>query len=418
MSQIFRKVSLDRLASPEQLDQLMRVTDSRGWIALAGIALVLLTGVVWGWLGRLPERVVGQGMLVRSGGVLQVIPSAGGRVVDVAVGVGDHVTEGQVVARVEQPGLADRLRSARATLANLQEAGRVAAMYGRRDSDLRGTILAQQRANLERAITAAREDLGWLGEKITSQERLVAEGLLTRTTLLGTRQQYEATRSRIAESENQLTQLAQQGLALQNQAEGDAIAAGFRLREAAAQVEQLERELNESSRVTAPATGRILELLTERGSLVAPGEPILALDLVGKEVKDLEAVLYVPAIHGKQIRPGMTIQIAPSTVKQEEYGLMLGRVTYVSDFPATSKGMMRVLKNDKLVSALSGGGAPYEVHADLIVDPTTVSQYRWSSSQGPPVKIESGTLAMGNIVVSSKRPLEMVIPLVRKSTGL
>jgi HlyD family secretion protein len=58
------------------------------------------------------------------------------------------------------------------------------------------------------------------------------------------------------------------------------------------------------------------------------------------------------------------------------------------------------------------------VHADLVVDPSTVSGYRWSSSKGPPLKIQSGTLATGNIEVATKRPIEMVIPLMRKYTGL
>ena len=97
---------------------------------------------------------------------------------------------------------------------------------------------------------------------------------------------------------------------------------------------------------------------------------------------------------------------------------MLGKVTYVSDFPATSKGMRRVLKNEKLVQGLSGSDAPYEVHADLIVDPSTASRYRWSSSKGPPLKIQSGTLATGAIEVSARRPIEMVVPLVRKYSGI
>ena len=37
--QIFRKAALTRLASPDQLDQLMQVTSPRSWIALAGFAL-------------------------------------------------------------------------------------------------------------------------------------------------------------------------------------------------------------------------------------------------------------------------------------------------------------------------------------------------------------------------------------------
>ena len=36
---IFRKVALERLSSPEQLDQLLQVTDPKGWMALGALAL-------------------------------------------------------------------------------------------------------------------------------------------------------------------------------------------------------------------------------------------------------------------------------------------------------------------------------------------------------------------------------------------
>jgi HlyD family secretion protein len=80
--------------------------------------------------------------------------------------------------------------------------------------------------------------------------------------------------------------------------------------------------------------------------------------------------------------------------------------------------MWRVLKNDKLVTALAGQDAPYEIHVDLQVDPTTVSGYRWSSSSGPPQRIQSGTLSRGSIAVQRRRPVELVIPLVKKYTGV
>ena len=67
---------------------------------------------------------------------------------------------------------------------------------------------------------------------------------------------------------------------------------------------------------------------------------------------------------------------------------------------------------------LAGQDAPYEVHADLIVDPRTVSRYKWSSSGGPPVKIVSGTLASANVAVSTRRPIELVVPFVKQVTGL
>src|SRR5690349_6039848 len=103
--EIFRKASLDRLASPEQLDQLLRVTTPRGWIALAALCGAVSAGVAWGFLGASNATVAGQGVIIRSGGVFNVVPFAGGRVIELRVQVGDVVQANQVVARVAQPGL-------------------------------------------------------------------------------------------------------------------------------------------------------------------------------------------------------------------------------------------------------------------------------------------------------------------------
>lgn len=415
---VFRKVSLDRLASPEQLDQLMQVTTPRGWVALLALSILLLTAIVWGCVGRIPETVMGQGILVKSGGVLQVVPSAGGRVTDIAVSVGDLVSAGQIVARVAQPELTDQLNKALAKLADLREERQSSLAFGRRDLALQTTALEQQRAAAEQSVAAAEESRRWLGQKIIEQERLAKQGLITKQTLLATREQYNAAVQRASSGRSELAQIRVRTLALVNEHDGEKEDARLRLEDAEHEVARLERELAERSEVRTPYTGRVLELMTEQGDIVTGGEPILTLDLTGRSVKKLMAVLYVPSIEGKRIRAGMPVRIAPSTVKQEEYGMMLGRVTYVSDFPATSQGMALVLKNDQLVSVLSGNGAPYEVHADLMVAPETASKYKWSSSDGPPLTIQSGTLATASIEVRAERPIGMVIPLFRKYTGI
>ena len=417
-SGVFRKVSLDRLASPDQLDQLMRVTDARGWIALLAMAVVLLTATVWGVVGSIPQNVGGVGILIKSGGVFDVAPLAGGRVLDVAVKVGDLVTEGQVVARIEQTELRDHLQNLQATLANLREQHAQILAHGGRDLALQTTYLAKQRAALEQAIASSERSLAWYAEKIASQEKLVEEGLMTKQTLLTSRQQQDNERGKINDARSQLAQIEVKESELQIRRQQEIATSQTKIDDKARAIAEAERDVKTKTEVVAPHTGRILGIMTEQGAVVSKGEPILSLDLTGRAVKDLEGVFYVPSLHGKQVRAGMPILIAPSTVKQEEYGLMLGKVTYVSDFPATSKGMQRVLKNDKLVLGLAGQDAPYEVHADLTVDPDTPSHYRWSSSSGPPLRIQSGTLASGNITIGSKRPIEMVIPWVRQNLGL
>jgi HlyD family secretion protein len=323
-----------------------------------------------------------------------------------------------VVARIEQTELRDRLQELKATLQNMREQHAQTVMHGGRDLTLQTTFLAKQRAAIEQSIASSERSLAWYAEKIASQEKLVEEGLMTKQTLLTSRQQQDNERGKINDARSQLAQIEVKESELQAKRQEEISGNEIKIEDKLRAIAEVERDLKVKTEVVAPHTGRILEIMTEQGAVVSKGEPILSLDLTGRAVKELEAVLYVPSLHGKQVRAGMPILIAPSTVKQEEYGLMLGKVTYVSDFPATSKGMQRVLKNDKLVLGLAGQDAPYEVHADLTVDPNTTSRYRWSSSSGPPLRIQSGTMAVGNITIGSKRPIEMVIPWVRQNLGL
>ncbi len=415
---VFRQVSLDRLSSPEQLDQLMRVTSPKGWFALGGIGMILVAALVWGIIGSIPNTVKGKGVLIKSGGILEIASNASGRVADIAVRVGDEVTEGQVVARLSQPELIERASSAKLELSHLRSAQSELATSARRDSALKVVYYAQQRAYLEESIRGARASLASLEEKVEGQERLVSRGLLTRQSLLTTRQQRDAVQDKIRSDGAQLAQLSvtaqQADVARQQQlADGEA-----RIGEAEARLAQLTSDYRAAVEVVSPYNGRILEILSEQGGLVGRGTAILTLDLTGRTINGLEAVIYVASTNGKMVKPGMEVRIAPSTVKPEEFGYMIGKITYVSDFPATTRGMLRMLKNEALVSSLSGGDAPYEVHTELQLDPKTASQYRWTSSKGPPLKIQSGTLAQVEISVMSQRPIELVIPFVRKHTGL
>lgn len=54
---LFRKVALEKLSSPEELDQLMQVTTPRGWLALVAVVGLVIIAVVVGLLAKLPIRL-------------------------------------------------------------------------------------------------------------------------------------------------------------------------------------------------------------------------------------------------------------------------------------------------------------------------------------------------------------------------
>jgi len=61
---LFRQESLERLSSPEQLDQLMQIVTPKSWVPLGTLGVLVLAGLIWSVVGRIPITVSGQGLLV------------------------------------------------------------------------------------------------------------------------------------------------------------------------------------------------------------------------------------------------------------------------------------------------------------------------------------------------------------------
>ena len=76
---LFRKSAEARLASPEQLDQLMRITSPAGWLALLALGLLLVCAIFWGIWGSVPTKVEGSGILMKRGGVFTVSARGSGQ---------------------------------------------------------------------------------------------------------------------------------------------------------------------------------------------------------------------------------------------------------------------------------------------------------------------------------------------------
>src|SRR5246127_4017266 len=117
---IFRKAALERLSSPEQLDYLMSITSRAGGLAISAIGVILFLIVLWGFLGRVPDKVSGSGILIRGGAVYDVAAANDGFVTQVLVKPGDEVTSGQIVATMSQSELDLKIKTTELELKGLQ----------------------------------------------------------------------------------------------------------------------------------------------------------------------------------------------------------------------------------------------------------------------------------------------------------
>lgn len=159
--------------------------------------------------------------------------------------------------------------------------------------------------------------------------------------------------------------------------------------------------------VTSPSIGRIVEVLASPGIVVSAADPVATIEGLNEQ---LEAYTYIPIGPGKQIKPGMVVNIAPVSVSTAQYGYLIGHVQSVSDFPVTQRSLSQLVDNDQLTQDLLSGGPVLQVIVQLQPDGKTASGFKWSSPKGPPFELTHGTLASAQVIVSRQRPFNLVLP--------
>lgn len=413
---IFRQVAIERLSSPEQLDQLVGITRPFDWVAAMAMALGLVVLLAWGVLGKIPTRVEGEGILLASGGrVVDAVSAVAGRLASLDVAVGDEVEPDQVIAHVGQTEIEQRLAQAREVLHERErEHAELAAMIAR-EIETKLANYAAQEAGLNEAIAAADQRATYLTADIAKLEPAVSNGFVTRKTVEDRRVDLNAAKLRMVDAQNDILKLKAQRLDLQSQRERDRMQSEFKVNDAKRLVEQLSAELERGSRILSPAEGRVVEIKVSTGSVLAVGTPVIEIETSGQT---LEATIYMPPDRGKDIRPGMEVHVEPTMIAREEFGAIIGRVVAISEFPVTPQGMAADLHNDTLVKRFSDGGAPYAAKVRLEPDPSTVSGYRWSSGKGPPVRLSAGTLTRAEVTTREQAPIGLVIPSIKRLSGV
>jgi len=132
----------------------------------------------------------------------------------------------------------------------------------------------------------------------------------------------------------------------------------------------------------------------------------------------LQAIVYAPPVARQHVGAGMAAHISPATAPPEEFGFIHGTVTAVSEVPATADAMTRVLEDPALVRTLSAGGPPFAVFVGLQPNPQAPGRYLWSTANGNGVTVTSGTRCDVTITVREQRPVELILPTIRRYLGV
>ncbi len=411
----FRKAALEKLSTPEKLDQLIKVTSPKAWIALLVIIFALGTGIGWAFFGNVKTKLNVVGVLL-GGEIHEVVSTSQGQLTNLKITIGEDISKGDIIATIEQPELFQQVEELKASLEERNYELKQLLSYGNQDTRLQRELIQQQRKSIELQIGTDKKNLDFLGNQLKTENNLLKKGLITRSQVVNTQQQMEGSKNSIENLKAQLVQTSSQRLNLGFDLKQKINIQKQRIAETERRLEHLEERYDIQTNIRSPYEGQVVEVLTDAGIMVSQGSPLFKLKNLNQIAggNKLRGVLYIPSKDGKKIKEGMEALVVPSTVQPQEHGFMKGKVTYVSDFPITQKGMMTSVKNDQLVQGLLQMGALFEVYVEFEKDTESFSGFKWTSAQGPKILINEGTSCMGKITVRTEPPATIVIPALKK----
>lgn len=407
-------MTVGRISSPDQLDELVRVTSARGWIALLGVLLLLGTATVWGFNGRLATKAEGKGVVVRAGNLLTVTSLAPGQVMKVLVKAGDKVKPGQLIAVIGQPDVDDKIFVAKEQLSDALDDSKTHSKDRADNLKLQLESSKEQREAIEQQIAASKQQIQNVDGQIPEYENLLKKGLVTKQQLLDLQERKADIESNISNLRSQLATITASDFSSQSTVKNANSDDDSAVEDKKRNLKVLQHQLSVQAEVKSPYSGEVVEVQSDPGSAVQIGGAILTLQ---PDVETLEVVAFVSALKVKEVKPGMEVQIVPASVKAEEFGYMKGEVRTVDEYPATDAHIMSVFQNNALSAAVTGGPA-HEVRVTLRRSRTTPSGYEWSSGSGAPVKITPATLCAVDIVTREQAPISLVIPGLKKMLGV
>ena len=417
------EVATERLSTPDQLDQVIRVARFPHWLALSALFLVLAAAVAGSILVPVPVTVRGQGILINAKGILSVTSNTEGRLLELDVAPGGWVTEKQVVAKIDQPELRQALANRDEELTELRRRRDTIRAFHQRTSSTQLATIADRRRALEQRLAFAEEHARLMQKQLDDEITLQDQGILSERQITESRERVNEAQQDLTAIDNELRFFTQLMVENELEQERELLDISLEISELQRVVNSLKEQYQRHSVVLSPYGGRVVELNVNVGEIVDRNAALFSL-LPGDTPTDgtpstplgtspsnqLIAVIYVPPSDGKKVLRGMDVQLELTPVKREEFGFMLGRVESVAEVPSTTDGMMRILKNRQLVDQLSGTQAPFEVRVALLRDPSTHNGYQWSSSAGPQVQINVGTLCVGDVITKRERPISLLIP--------
>lgn len=180
------------------------------------------------------------------------------------------------------------------------------------------------------------------------------------------------------------------------------------------------------STLFAPKNGFfILAANFNNGSSVREGDELVSYTIQPPALPK-ELPVFLDGVSAQQVSDGMRVLVTPKGISRAQFGGIPGTVEQVSKLPVQGDGLLGVLGSRSLAAAIQQQlPTPYVVRVRLEqAEPKFCRQalsrrcYRWSSGRMPPHPVRLATLADVQITTTYRRPIEFVMPALRRAFGL
>jgi HlyD family secretion protein len=405
----FRAEALKRLQSPDQLDTLFSLNSPIGWVSLIVAAVIVGALLLWGFVGELPFRVYGMGMILQEGGKLYTVPAPTSANIDqVLVKVGDTVKKDAKIAVLSLPSQIAQRDGAKRTLADYQGLYKSQSDISTKEIALRRQSTADQITALKQKIVETNAQLQFLKNYHDVQNREMTLGVVTRQQVEQTQQQIDSAQQSVRDATNQIAQAQTSEIDFEDSQDKSLAQIQSQIIQAENTLNNLNVTIDNTQVVTAPVTGTVVEVSTKPGAAVNTGDGVVTIKEAGGH---LDMAAYLPVTTSKTAEPGMLALVSPTTVETSIYGSIRGHIISVSNLPISKAGVTDELANSTVVQQMLQSGPVISARVSLDLDQSTVSGLAWTSSQGPPFKISAGSMASVGVTVMRDKPVDLVVPI-------
>ena len=421
IANIARSEAMSQFSSTEQLDQRLVVVRGASWLLLVLAVAFISHALIWGFLGRVPGTIDGEGIIVpRNTRPVEVMSaSAYGGVVEMIVPEFEDVRAGDPIVRLNNEDLNIALANARRHLADLKDQDRQLTTSEDQILVKRKASRDEQIAMSKTIIKQTNELVKMFQDEVKDIEMLVKDRLVPRSQLVSTRSSLYSSMQQVIQQQTQEAQVNIEYQSLVNTTEQSRLDRMQAIAIAEDEVKTAETKIATSTIVHAPVSGRVLEHAVDLGSALQAGSMVTSIRPQGQsEDTPIEVIAYVPFGLGKQIKTGMAVQVSLSYAKPTRYGYIEGTVDRVGEFVAGATTEIHLGSSDLAESMARSLGPMLEVVVKMDVDPDTPTGLSWTSGRGYPKPIDFPSLCGIRVITSEDRPIDLVVPWLKNAMGL